>query len=363
MKQKYRVLGLMSGTSLDAIDIALIETDGQTTSTFIAGESFLYDPMFRNQVRERCGKKADRADPNTIWLETELTKRHAVAVQAFLSKKGIDKASVDLIGFHGQTIWHNPKQKETIQLGDGRLLADMTGIDVVNDFRSADVAAGGQGAPLVPLYHQLLVSGLPKPVAIVNIGGVANLTWIGSDDESDILSFDTGPGNAMIDDWVLEYTGKKYDEGGALAAQGTIAQSYIELFLHHPYFQIKPPKSLDRNAFMNFRPKGISDADGAATLTMMTARSIADALLSLPTEPTRIYVAGGGRHNTTLMSWISEISHLPISSVDDLGWRGDYLEAEAFAYLAVRSVLGLPLSLPTTTGVDQPTTGGVLHEA
>lgn len=362
MEQKYLALGLMSGTSLDGIDVALIETDGRSHVVVKDGEAFPYDPVFRDQMRQALGRQQGREDPQVAWLENEITKRHGHAVLAFLNRLGLTADQVDLIGFHGHTIWHNPASRQTIQLGDGALLAEMTGIDVVNDFRSADVAAGGQGAPLVPLYHQALAASLPKPVAIVNIGGVANVTWIGGKDETDLLAFDTGPGNALIDDWVSEKTGKPFDKGGELAAQGTVDRSYLQMFLLHPYFERPAPKSLDRDAFSNFVPRGLGDADGAATLTMMSAQAISDALLSLPAKPAAVYVAGGGRLNATLMNWIAERSGLSIRNADDLGWSGDFLEAEAFAYLAVRSLLGLPLSLPTTTGVPEPMRGGVMHK-
>jgi len=359
MTQKYRVIGLMSGTSLDGIDVALLETDGQGHVVSLGGEAFPYDKIFREQLRACLGKKDGRADPHVGWAEQELTKRHACAVTAFLEHSGNRADSIDLIGFHGQTIWHNPKDKETVQIGDGRLLAEMVGIDVVNDFRTADVQAGGHGAPLVPLYHQVLVQEMAKPVAIVNIGGVSNVTWIG---ENDILSFDTGPGNALLDDWINTKTGQNFDKNGALAATGNVDRSHMELFMHHPFFLKKPPKSLDRDVFMNFVPKSLSDADGAATLTMMTACSIVEGLRAAPAPAATVYITGGGRHNLTMMRWIAEQSGADVHSVDELGWKGDLLEAEAFAYLAVRSILGLPLSLPSTTAVPAPTTGGVLHK-
>ncbi|MDD3181938.1 MAG: anhydro-N-acetylmuramic acid kinase [Alphaproteobacteria bacterium] len=362
MTQKYLALGLMSGTSLDGIDVALIETDGVGSVSPKGGEAFPYDRMFRDRLRLCLGQQKGREDPQIAWAESELTKRHAQAVLVFMDRMGLKAADIHMIGFHGQTIWHAPKEKKTIQLGDGALLATLTGIDVVNDFRSADVLAGGQGAPLVPLYHQALAQGLPKPMAVVNVGGVSNMTYLGGKGETDILAFDMGPGNALLDDWMLEKTGKAFDKDGALSAQGRVDQSHLQTFLLHPYFERPAPKSLDRDAFTNFVPSSLSDEDGAATLTMMMALSISDALRALSAQPVAVYVAGGGRHNATMMRWIAEYSGLSIQNADDLGWNGDFLEAEAFAYLAVRSVLGLPLSLPTTTGVPLPMTGGRLHK-
>ena len=357
----YRALGLMSGTSLDAIDVALIETDGLARVEFLGADSFPYDNNFRQQIRLCFGKKSGRADPEVAWVEDQLTRQHGLAVKTFLHNHAIDRKDVDVIGFHGQTLWHNPAARETIQIGDGAALASLTGIDVVNDFRTADVKAGGQGAPLVPLYHRALAQALPKPVAIVNIGGVSNITWIGGPEDTDILSFDTGPGNALLDDWILEKAGKPYDKDGALAAQGRVEDSFIELFLHHPYFAKTPPKSLDRDAFTNFVPRHLSLEDGAATLSMMTVLAIVQGLDGIKRKPHALYLTGGGRLNPTIRRWLSEKAGVPVGSVDDLGWHGDSLEAEAFAYLAVRSLLGLPLTLPTTTSVPEPLTGGKLH--
>jgi len=308
--------------------------------------------MFRKLIRDGIARGEN--DPN---LEEQITKKHASAVHSFLAAQKIAADQIDVIGFHGQTLWHKPKEGKTLQLGDGAMLAAMTGIDVVNDFRSADMLAGGQGAPLVPLYHRALAHDLQKPLAIVNIGGVANITWIG---DEELIAFDTGPGNALLDDWVLKGTGKPFDENGALAAKGRVFDSYIELFLHHPYFEKPPPKSLDRETFSNFVPKGLSLEDGAATLTMMSVAAIALAVRSFDKKPEKIYLTGGGRRNKTMRAWLAAQSGVSVECVEELGWRGDSMEAEAFAYLAVRSVLGLPLTLPTTTGVKEPMTGGVI---
>lgn len=343
----------MSGTSFDAVDVALIETDGVSHVTFLAAQTFPYDPLFRRHMRD-----AIMRGEGTPWLEEQITKKHATAVAAFLRAQNLATDQIDLIGFHGQTLWHKPKKGQTLQLGDGAMLAALTGIDVVNDFRSADMNAGGQGAPLVPLYHRALAQEIKKPLAVVNIGGVANITWIGSERDKDLVAFDTGPGNALLDDWVLEHTGQPFDKDGALAAKGCVSDSYMELFFHHPYFKEKPPKSLDRGSFINFVPQSLSLEDGAATLTMMTIEAIAIALRSFPKKTEKIYLAGGGRHNKTMISWLAERTGAYVGCVEELGWRGDSLEAEAFAYLAVRSVKGLPLTLPRTTGARKPTKGG-----
>ena len=360
MKPKlYRALGLMSGTSIDGIDAALIETDGynHVRSLGFVGES--YSSGFRDNLRRHLGKARGAADSEVAVFERELTELHAEIALRLLRETG---ETADLIGFHGQTLYHRPEQRLTVQIGDGALLARLTGIDVVNDFRSADVLAGGNGAPLVPLYHRALVSTLPKPALILNIGGVSNVTWIGGDGDEDILAFDVGTGNALIDDWVLRHTGQPYDASGLLAAAGTVDVGAVDRALDLDFFKRVPPKSLDRDEFRTYMPAHLNAADGAATLTMITARAVAAALPFLPQRPEILYVAGGGRHNITLMRWIGDITGMSVRAVDELGWSGDGLEAEAFGWLAVRSVLGLPLSLPKTTGVPRPMTGGRMYK-
>jgi anhydro-N-acetylmuramic acid kinase len=361
MKPKlYKAIGLMSGTSIDGIDIALLETDGLSVVRPLAFMPDPYELTFRNRLRQffSC---TNRNDIEVLAVERELTELHAKAVQKFLGQINGMASGVDLIGFHGQTLFHDPAKHMTIQIGDGALLAKMTKIPVINDFRSADVKAGGNGAPLVPLYHRALAAKLPKPVAILNIGGVSNISWIGGDSDDDIVAFDVGPGNAMIDDWILKHTEQAYDEYGLLAATGTINTTIVEKFLAQKFFKQKPPKSIDRNAFRNLLPVDMQVSDGAATLTMITVRSIVEGMKFMPQKPSHLYVTGGGRHNNTLMRWIADLANITVSPVDDLDWSGDGLEAEAFAYLAVRSRLGLPLSVPGTTGVPTPMTGGTLY--
>lgn len=361
-KRIFHTLGLMSGTSIDGMDAALIETDGFQHAVSRAFASYAYEAAFRERLRSCFGHREGRANPEIVQVERELTELHAAAADRFLAENHLLPNAIDLIGFHGQTIWHRPETQETIQLGDGGLLAERTGIPVVNDFRTKDVLAGGKGAPLVPLYHQALAANLPKPLAIVNIGGVSNVTWIGSESDLEIVAFDMGPGNALLDDWMLRHTGQPYDAFGKFAAEGTVDADTIARFQRHPFFALKPPKSLDRDAFNSYTPEHLNSADGAETLTFMTVWAIVQGLACLPKPPRTIYLTGGGRKNATMMRWIGERSGIPVTSVDELGWSGDGLEAEAFAYLAVRSFLGLPISLPGTTGVPYPLTGGQLHE-
>jgi anhydro-N-acetylmuramic acid kinase len=323
----HRVIGLMSGTSLDGIDAAFVATDGM--GRIEAGPSLTipYEGAFRARIKSVLGGTGDVAG-----VERELTELHAAAVRALQALPGAGAA--DLVGFHGQTILHRPREGRTWQIGDGALLAELTGIDVVNDFRSADVAAGGEGAPLVPLYHRALAAGLARPAAVLNIGGVANVTWIGAGAD-DILAFDTGPGNALLDDWMQRHTGSPIDRDGDFARQGQVAAAHLERFLENPYFRRPPPKSLDRDDFADAMPHDLAPEDGAATLAAMTAHA----------------------------ALLRERLGVPVEPVEARGWDGDALEAQAFAYLAARSVARLPLSLPSTTGARHPVLGGRMHRA
>ena len=368
MAETLKVIGLMSGTSLDGVDAALLETDGEKVAVALAGLTIPYDRDTRALLRaalDEARKGAPRHDRASSvreaigQAERRLTDAHANAVKILLRKVGLSPKDVAYIGFHGQTILHRPAERRTWQLGDGAALANATGIAVVNDFRSADVAAGGQGAPLAPLYHAALARDLEKPVAILNIGGVANVTYIGANNE--LLAFDTGPGNAALDDWAHRHTGEPVDKDGALARRGRVDEKRLAAMLDHAYFAVKPPKSLDRLDFHTEMVEPLAPEDGAATLAAFTAASIARARAHFPAPVKRWIVAGGGRHNPVLMAALRERLNAPVMTAEDAGWRGDFLEAEAFAYLAVRAVKGLPLSVPGTTGVPRPTSGGVLH--
>ncbi len=349
-----RAIGLMSGTSLDGIDVAMIETDGR--DRVIPGPALTvpYPPEFRNRLRSVLGGVGPVAE-----VEDELTQLHAKAVENFLGRN--PEAAIDIIGFHGHTILHRPAEHRTWQIGNGALLARRLGADVVADFRSADVAAGGEGAPLAPLFHAALAATFPRPLAVLNIGGVANVTWIG--DGAELLAFDTGPGNALIDDWVRRHTGINVDIDGAIARTGYMSAAHIERFLAASFFDRSPPKSLDREDFRDVLTFDLSLQDGAATLTEMTAATAAAATRHFPAPVRQWLVTGGGRHNPALMEALHRRLEAPVRPVEAVGWDGDALEAQAFAYFAVRSLEGLPLSLPSTTGVPQPTCGGRLYSA
>ena len=347
-------LGLMSGTSLDGIDVAAIASDGE--AALLAGPALTvpYPDDFREKLRAVLGGIGPVAA-----VEEELTRLHAAAIAAFRARH--PATAFTLIGFHGHTILHQPEQRRTWQIGEGALLARLTGCDVVADFRGADVAAGGEGAPLAPLYHAALAARLAKPLAVLNLGGVSNVTWIGGPGE--ILAFDTGPGNALLDDWVRRHTGRAADIDGALARRGHASATHVAAFLAAPFFARRPPKSLDRDAFAGFAPHGLDAADGAATLTEMTAAAVAAARAHFPAAAGEFLVTGGGRHNPAVMAALGRRLGMPVRPVEAVGWDGDALEAQAFAYLAIRALRRLPLSLPTTTGAPRPMPGGRLFKA
>jgi anhydro-N-acetylmuramic acid kinase len=362
-----KAIGLMSGTSMDGVDVALIETDGERIQSLGPIGGLNYSDDEHAFLREAVAQAADltsRRDRPVLLAEAErlVTELHAEALNVFLEHEGLARETIDVVGFHGQTVLHRPEEGLTVQLGDGDYLAELTGIDVVYDFRAADVAAGGQGAPLVPVYHRALVerAGLPRPAVIVNIGGVANITFIGED--GSLLAFDTGPGNALIDDWVRKMAGLPRDEGGALAARGQTDGPRLEALLDNPFFLVKPPKSLDRNAFSLSVMDGLSLEDGAATLTAFTAATLVCGLAHIPSTPKIFVLCGGGAHNATLVGTLRKLLPGRIELADDIGWSADAIEAQAFAYLAVRSLKGLPISFPGTTGVPEPMSGGVLAQ-
>ncbi len=352
----WTAIGLMSGTSMDGVDAAIITTDGEARLEFGPHITVPYDQEFRGTLRDLIGGKGDAAA-----VEEELTEHHGHAVETLLHAAGMRADEIDVVGFHGHTILHNPDDGHTWQIGDGAKLARDVGIDVVFDLRAADVAAGGQGAPLAPVFHRALSSRMTRPVGVLNIGGVANLTWIGSGD-ADLLGFDTGPGNALIDDWVRRHTGQAFDPDGALAAAGRASPVKLARLMTHPYFRKKPPKSLDRDDFTGFIADslaGLSVEDGAALLTAFTVESIGQSVAQVPLAPMQWIVVGGGRHNQAIMAGLRRRLAGEIATGEDVGWSGDAVEAQAFAYMAVRSRLGLPISYPGTTGVPEPMTGGV----
>jgi anhydro-N-acetylmuramic acid kinase len=341
---------------MDGIDAAFLKTDGLLHVE--AGEAITvpYSEDLRQKLSELVSSGIDSKN-----VEEQITVKHAEVIIQLLKKTNTPANEIDLIGFHGHTVFHSPARRMTLQIGDGELLAKLTGVDVVCDFRSNDVKQGGQGAPLVPLYHQAIATKLIKPLAILNLGGVANISWLGH--ENELLAFDTGPGNALLDDYISLHLGEKQDTGGKLSLSGNVDQGSLKSLLEHPYFLKKAPKSLDRNEFDWTPVSKLSIADGATTLCAFTAEAVARSIQIIPEPPEIWLVTGGGRHNLAMMQELKNRLEAPVKSVDDIGWKGDFLEAQAFGYLAVRSLKGLPLSIPSTTGVPHPLSGGVIFKA
>ena len=354
----------MSGTSLDGIDVALLVTDGEDLVERGPAATYPYRPdqqaLLHDALREAAALQYRDARPGILAAAEEaLTGWHAEAVERFIAAHGLALPAIDAVGFHGQTVLHRPERRLTVQLGLGQRLARRLGRPVVYDMRAADVAAGGQGAPLVPVYHRALAARLrERPVAFLNIGGVANMTWIGRAGE--LVAFDTGPGNALINDWCERHMDVSMDRDGALAASGKVDSAVLGQLLKSNFFSTAAPKSLDRNAFDATLVDGLTPADGAATLTRFTAAAVAASAALVPEAP-RLWVAcGGGRLNPTLMRDLRSLLQAPVILAEEAGFNGDSMEAEAWAYLAVRCLRGLPITFPGTTGAPQPLSGGVL---
>lgn len=355
--QALWVLGAMSGTSLDGVDAAMVRTDGVRLLEFGKTGYRPYSDVERKVLRAGLGK----------WSGPEVDDAAAVVLAAHIDLlSGFDP---DLVGFHGQTLAHAPRRHGTLQVGDGIKLAKALTRPVVWDFRTADVEMGGEGAPLAPFYHFACAKwiGAKKPLAFLNLGGVANLTWVDPskpvpEAEGALLAFDTGPANAPLNDLLSARRGIPFDEDGKIARQGKVEKGALELFLQEPYFTRVPPKSLDRNDFpeMMGLVAELSDADAAATLTAMCAAGVATAMSHCPSPPERVLVTGGGRLNPVLMQMLKVSLECPVVPVEEVGLDGDMLEAQAFAYLAARVARGLPTSCPSTTGVAAAVGGGTL---
>ncbi len=355
---------------MDGIDVALVRSDGLAKVEFGPTMAFDYPASFRRRIEAGLHQATsishrDQRPGKTAELEQELTDRHAEAVLAFFKAHSLNADHIDLLGFHGQTVLHRPAEGLTVQLGDGAGLADATGIDAIYDFRAADMIVGGQGAPLVPVFHQAIAkaSELDEPVCFVNIGGISNITYV---DGNDLIAFDSGPGNALIDQWVQTKGGIPFDQGGRIASEGSILQSVADPYLSVPYFEKSGPKSLDRGDFKPLEPALAELSDGARTLAHVTAAAIYKSVDHLPKPPANWVLCGGGRLNQAIVADLIQLANPDNAKVilaEEAGLAGDMLEAQAFAYLAIRSQLGLPLTFPTTTGCNKATSGGVLASA
>ena len=349
-------VGAMSGTSLDGVDAALLRTDGVSIAAFGASRYRAYTAEEQTVLRAALGS----------WQDADISDAAEVVLSAHVEVlRGFETA--ELVGFHGQTLAHDPRGRGTHQVGDGDRLAQALEKPVVWDFRSSDVELGGEGAPLAPFFHWACArwAGLTAPAAFLNLGGVGNLTWVdpnaeAPEDPGALLAFDTGPANAPINDLMMERRGLGFDKDGALAAQGQVVDGALELFLEEGYFRKIPPKSLDRNDFslMLDLVRELADADAAATMTAMAAAAVMQGIEHCPTPPSRVLVTGGGRRNPVMMAMLAASLDCPVEPVEAVDLDGDMLEAQAFAYLAVRVLRGLPTSAPGTTGVPAPVGGG-----
>ncbi|MYM54007.1 anhydro-N-acetylmuramic acid kinase [Rhodobacteraceae bacterium GS-10] len=360
--QAVWALGTMSGTSLDGVDAAMLKTDGQAIFDFGQTGYRAYGAEDQALLRAALGK----------WPGEDGVAEAAELVEGAHIALLRDFVGAELIGFHGQTLAHDPKGRGTHQAGDGAKLAEALGLPVAWDFRSADVELGGEGAPLAPFFHFACAKwiGADEPLAFLNLGGVGNITWIDPtkerpEQDGALLAFDTGPANAPLNDLMQQRRGEPFDKDGALAATGEVVAGALELFLDDPYFPKIPPKSLDRDAFSDMLDlvRELSDADAAATMTGMAAAAVMQAMVHCPALPARVLVTGGGRLNPVMMEMLRAGLDCPVDPVEAVGLNGDMLEAQAFAYLAVRIANGLPTSCPTTTGVRALVGGGTISGA
>ncbi len=375
MADALTAIGLMCGTALDGIDAAIVTTDGENVVEAGPVSHQPYSRDLKIWIRRAIKAALEGRDGAAEIGKAagEVTLAHVSAVEALLEKAGLKRQNVNVIGFHGQTILHRPARDpgsvgRSWQIGDGRALADETRIDVVSEFRNADVAAGGEGAPFAPIYHRALVAGLePEPlhaVGVINLGVVSNITYVPRGARGiDLVAFDCGPGNGLVDEWVELKTGEARDKDGKLASAGVVNEEALRMMLLAPYLRRQPPKSLDRYDFKLDQVMKLTPADGAATLTAFTAACIEKSEKFLPEPVGEWIVCGGGRHNPAMMTALQKTLRAPVKTAESAGWRGDDLEAECFGYLAVRSLKKLPLSFPNTTRAPAPMRGGVFHRS
>lgn len=348
-------LGLMSGTSLDGIDASIIDTDGIRVNKVVANYHLPYSNNFKARLKQAL--KIQQASPELIH---ELTVLHARIVESILQTCNMSHSDIEVIGFHGQTITHQPEKQYTLQIGDPQLLNVMTKIKVCGDLRINDVKNSGQGAPLVPIFHKALCLNRKQPLAIINVGGVANLTYI---DQEDLIGFDTGPGNALIDDAMRKLFNKDFDNQGKIAYNGRVHDDLVEKFLQDPYFSLSFPKSLDRDHFTHLAEifSHLSPEDQIACLSLVTVKSIISSFELLPKVPKQLYFCGGGVHNKFIMDNMNSLYYGEIFSISELGFNSDFIESAAMAFIAVRTILGMPSTFPSTTGCFNPLISGAIY--
>lgn len=372
MTQLKTAIGLMSGTSMDGIDAALVKTDGEKQLDIIGHHQLAYSDSFRRRLKtglaeaEGIGSAEER--PGSLGqLEEVLTLYHICAVEQLMAQQGCKRGEIDLIGFHGQTLLHQPQRRLSVQIGDANLLAEKTGIDVVYNMRANDMRHGGEGAPLIPVYHAVLAEKLKRhcrlPIVFVNIGGLSNLTWI--DEKGNLRAFDCGPGNCLIDQWIEAHTGCAYDRDGEAAARGKPVEAIIARYLNLPLFRREERRSFDWRDFPPLERPSATLEDGADSLAFITAKAIINTFKNLPEPPKTLIAGGGGVKNRAMMQILTALAAqegVKVLTADDAGLNADFMEAEAWGYLAVRAFYNLPLTYPQTTGCDRPVSGGVLKK-
>jgi anhydro-N-acetylmuramic acid kinase len=345
----------MSGTSADGADVALIATDGENAIEFFGGLTLPYERELRARLLE--ASQHDVPLTELARVERDITLHHADAVAQYVKMMPQESEGVDLIGFHGHTVRHITSELICWQIGNPWLLAERTGMRVVSDFRRHDIAVGGQGAPLVAMFHRALFTHEPRPTVILNLGGVANITWLGQNEE--VVAGDTGPGCGLIDEWIEEMAGLSHDKDGEIAKRGRVDQSIVEAALATPFFSKPLPRSADRFDFDHVDVSGLSVEDGAATLCAVTVQAIVRAVRTMPGQPEVLWVTGGGVHNPVIMRMLSE--NFPrVRNVREMNLNPDTLEAECFAWLAMRHTKGFPLTIPETTGCSRAVCGGTI---
>ncbi|MAU41746.1 MAG: anhydro-N-acetylmuramic acid kinase [Kordiimonas sp.] len=367
-------IGLMSGTSLDGVDAAILDTDGVRAQRVGVPVFCPYteeeQDILRQAIKVAIAHETPISqEPAIVEAKNIITERHIHSVNVLLDKNNITDSKIDVIGFHGQTVCHRPDMGWTWQLGDAERLAEETGIPVISALRQDDIAAGGQGAPLVPIYHQAMIQAADPQdaaAAVVNIGGVANVTWVGREGTDELIAFDVGPGNALLNDWIKFHTGAEYDRNGEIASRGQVNADLLAQMMKHSYFAQPIPKSLDRETFSNFLREdsvgALSLEDGAATLTAFTVAAIGHAARNFPALPEVWYICGGGAKNPYMMRQLANGLPGTVAPVEAIGGDSTFMEAEAFAYLAVRALRGKPITFPLTTGVPHAITGGTLYQ-
>ena len=364
--KNYIALGLMSGTSADGIDVAVLTTDGKTKINLGPSGYYPFSNSFRSKIKSIFKKKVNiekiKKQKRIVDIENEFTYLNFVAINKFLKKNKINKKEIDVVGFHGQTISHNPMNGYSWQIGNSQKLVNLLNVKVVSNFRDNDIKNGGQGAPLTPIFHYYLTKKIKKKICFINLGGISNVTYFNHRSKNslnDILAFDAGPCCSLMDDWVSKNSNKKFDDLGILARSGNVKKEIIQNFLKKPYFSKLPPKSLDRSFFSLSLLKKLKIRDGSATINYLVADTLLKAFGYFPNYPDLCILSGGGRHNKFLVELINKkIKKSKILLAENYNWNGDSIEAHAFAYLSVRKLLNLPITYPKITGVKKPLSGG-----